>query len=101
MAAKTAYTDVGDYSTATDADLGAIEPSLGYVVNTANSTDANTVSVLVSGTNDEIWGGAALSDSGQCFFIQDTASGPVTEYGEAAGPACAADDMPATLDPSW
>ena len=102
VAAKTAYTDTGDYSTATDADLGAIEPSLAYVDGVTDSAGPNSVSVAVSGAADEVWAGSALSDSGLCFFLQDTASGPGTEYAEAAGPSCeATTDMPAVLNPSW
>src|SRR6476660_9220331 len=38
-AAKTAYTDQSSYATATDAQLGAIEPSLQYVPGNALSAD--------------------------------------------------------------
>ena len=89
VAAKTAYTDDGDYSGATNSDLDAIEPSLSYAAAGTASTGPNNVSVSVTddGTAvDAVWSAAALSDSGDCFWIMDTATGPGTEYG--SGAAC-------------
>jgi type IV pilus assembly protein PilA len=105
VAAKTAYTDVSDYSTATDADLPAIEPSLTYVdggVGAAPSTGPNVVSVEVSGANNEIWSGAALSDSGTCYWISDTATGPGTQYGDDGGAGnCTGGDAAGAANPAW
>jgi type IV pilus assembly protein PilA len=104
VAAKTAYTDVSDYSTATDADLPAIEPSLQYVVGTANSAGPNSVSVDVSGGNSEVWSAAALSDSGTCFYISDDATGPGTTYGDDGGgnaPVCLGTDAVGVAGASW
>jgi type IV pilus assembly protein PilA len=85
VAAKTAYTDDGDYSGAeTSAQMGAIEPSLQYNNATTASTGPNVVSIEVTGANDEVWAAAALSDSGTCYYIKDTATGPGTRYGEGA-----------------
>lgn len=87
-AAKTAYVDDSDYLTAAFDDLPAIEPSLTYVVGTANSTDFKVVSVT---NTDQTWSGAAVSKSGKCFQIRDTATGTGTAgtfYGEVPGPAC-------------
>jgi type IV pilus assembly protein PilA len=105
VAAKTAYTDVSDYSTAgTAAELDLIEPSLDYVL--VDSSGPTEVSIDVSGTNDEIWSAAALSDSGSCFYISDNATGPGTRYGEdTTGAACAGSDAatPVTgaVNPKW
>ncbi|HET6714140.1 MAG TPA: type II secretion system protein [Actinomycetota bacterium] len=77
-AAKTAYTDTSDFSGATHAagDLPAIEPSLGYVVGTATSTGPSSVSVYLDGTvDDQVWAAAALSESGNCYYIHEVASG--------------------------
>jgi type IV pilus assembly protein PilA len=102
VAAKTAYTDVSDYSTATDVDLPAIEPSLTYNDDVTDSTGPNVVSVQVSGANDEIWSAAALSDSGTCFWITDDATGPGTQYGDDGGAGnCAGADADAAANPSW
>jgi type IV pilus assembly protein PilA len=98
VAAKTAYTDVSDYSTATDADLGAIEPSLTYAVPATDSTGPTNVSVTVTDTAggdvDQVWSGAALSESGVCFYISDNATGPGTTYGSAdpGAAACSGTD---------
>ena len=101
VAAKVAYTDVSDYSTATDADLGAIEPALTYFDGVTDSTAATEVSVLVSGANDEIWSAAALSESGDCFWIEDNATGPGTVYGQGAAAACTGTDALGAANPSW
>jgi type IV pilus assembly protein PilA len=102
VAAKTAYTDDSSYTSATDADLGAIEPSLTYVAGTVASADPTTVSVTISGTAgaEEVWSAAAWSESGTCFYIEDNATGPGTTYGEGAD--CTGDDaLAAALVASW
>jgi type IV pilus assembly protein PilA len=103
-AAKTAYTDVSDYSKATEAatDLPTIEPSLKYVDGVTPSTDLTVsgattpsfkvVSVHVSsttGTDNQVWSAAVLSKSGKCFYIKDvaTGSGAGTFYGSGPGDA--------------
>src|SRR5215218_4899847 len=48
VAAKTSYTDLGNYSGATTTGLLAIEPSLSYTA--GQSTGPNSVSVAISGT---------------------------------------------------
>jgi type IV pilus assembly protein PilA len=80
-AAKTMYTDDGDYTAATDANLDEVEPSLTYAVGTAVSDDQKEVSVTASATE---WAGATMSDSGKCFLIRDvaTGTGAGTFYGE-------------------
>jgi type IV pilus assembly protein PilA len=92
-AAKTAYTDNSDYSKSTNTDLGAIEPSLTFEAEgTASGATAGTVgfkdiSVAVSSTpsttDHQIWAAAALSKSGTCMYIIDTATGSTagTQYG--------------------
>ncbi len=102
VAAKTAYTDVSDYSTATDADLDAIEPSLVYVDAATASTGPNEVSVQVSGANDEIWSAAALSESGTCYWISDNATGPGTKYDDDGGAGnCTGADADAAAGTKW
>ena len=107
VAAKTAYTDVSDYSTAgTAAELTAIEPSLTYLVDPAESTGPNQVSVLISDVdtdgNFETWSAAAMSDSGTCYWISDDATGPGTTYGDdAAAGDCAGGDALGPLNPKW
>jgi type IV pilus assembly protein PilA len=83
VAAKTAYTDTSDYSGATTATTGlqAIEPSLSYVATA--STGPNVVSIAVTGGTQGIFSAAALSDSGDCYWIKDdaTSAGTGTKYG--------------------
>jgi type IV pilus assembly protein PilA len=99
VAAKTAYTDVSDYSTATDADLPAIEPSLQYEDAATPSDGPNVVSVEAAG---QVWSGAALADSGSCFWISDDATGPGTQYGEdPTGAACTGADAAGAGNPKW
>ena len=104
VAAKTAYTDDSDYSGAdTDAELSAIEPSLDYPLGTVASTGPTEISVTVSdaGANvDQVWSAAALSESGDCFYIEDNATGPGTTYG--TGAVCTGDAaLAAVLGASW
>jgi len=97
-AAKTAYTDVNSYGSATSVDLPAIEPSLTYVAaGTASADQAGppviqsfkvisvSVTSVVAGDN-QIWSAAALSKSGKCFWIKDVATGANagTYYGTGA-----------------
>jgi type IV pilus assembly protein PilA len=99
VAAKTAFTDEGNYSTATDTDLGAIEPSLDFVA--LDSTGPTVVSVDVSGS-DSVWSAASLSESGVCFYITDDATGGGTTYGDdPTGAACAGSDAVGASDPKW
>jgi type IV pilus assembly protein PilA len=105
-AAKTAFTDTDDYSVATDVDLGAIEPSLQFVA--ADSTGPNEISVDVSTTNasspDDTWSGAALSESGECFWISDVTTDPGAGTffgGDPTGAACAGTDAVAAAGTSW
>jgi type IV pilus assembly protein PilA len=74
-AAKTLYTDNDNYSSATATNLGAAEPSLTF--QSAASTGPKIVSFAVgnvTGTDQQKWYAAALSDSGTCFYIQDVAA---------------------------
>jgi type IV pilus assembly protein PilA len=101
VAAKTAYTDVSNYSVATDADLPAIEPSLTYNDATTASDGPNVVSVAVTGGTSGVWSAAALSDSGTCYWIKDdaTASGTGTKYG--SGATCTGTAAAAAAGGSW
>ena len=91
VAAKVAYTDVSDYSTALDTDLGAIEPALTYVGPAVPSSGPTEVSVRASDVvlgDFQVWSAAALSESGDCFEISDNATGPGTTFGTGAAATC-------------
>jgi type IV pilus assembly protein PilA len=104
VAAKTMYTDTSDYSTADSTavtGLVSVEPSLTYVGPAVDSTSNTTVSVQVSGANDEIWSAAALSESGTCYWITDNATGPGTRYGTGTAATCGGEDADAAASTSW
>ncbi len=104
VAAKTMYTDLGDYSTATESattGLPTVEPSLGYTAAAVDSTGPNTVSVQVSGTGSIIWSAAALSDSGDCYWITDNSTGPGTRYGTGTSTTCGGEDADAAAATAW
>jgi type IV pilus assembly protein PilA len=84
-AAKVLYTDTDDYSTATVANMALVEPSLTYVATGTASTGANNVSVYnnAGAAGGQVWAAAALSASGTCFLIKDTATAGTT-YGTNA-----------------
>lgn len=103
-AAKTAYTDVSNYGESTDADLGAIEPSLTYKAAGVDSTGPKDVSVAVTdnAANDQqVWSAAVLSRSGTCYWIKDVANGGGTTYGEGASDACSGTDAVGAAGAEW
>jgi type IV pilus assembly protein PilA len=81
VAAKTYYTDNSSYASATDANLPSVEPSLTYKAAGVASTGPTDVSVAPNGSTS--WSAAALSASGTCFWIKDTAATGTT-YGSGA-----------------
>ena len=95
-AAKTAFTDNDDFSTATQTNLATLEPSLTYNAAGTASTGPNNVSVTISSVvagDNQIWAGAVKSDSGTCFYIADYGTKPSsgvagTKYGSSATAAC-------------
>jgi type IV pilus assembly protein PilA len=116
-AAKTAYTDKSDYSTAaTSAQLTLIEPSLKYEAHDAPSGTDTTVpsfkdvSVAVSDVttgDSQVWAAATLSKSGTCMYIKDTATGGSagTLYGTDPNPtatSCTGDNaLTSATKNSW
>ena len=100
-AAKTIFRDNNDYSVATAGAVSAVEPSLTFVANTANSTGPKSVSVkAVSSTQ---WDAAVWSVSGNCYYIQDQSNGPGTQFAgnSSTQAACTADSAPATANAAW
>jgi type IV pilus assembly protein PilA len=100
-AAKTIFTDNNDYTAATAGPVGAVEPSLTFVANTAPSDGPKKVSVkAVSATQ---WDAAVWSASGNCYYIQDMSNGPGTSFGGVVSGAvqgnCTA-DAAATANPT-
>ncbi|MDP8991544.1 MAG: prepilin-type N-terminal cleavage/methylation domain-containing protein [Actinomycetota bacterium] len=99
-AAKTIYTDNSSYSSADPTGLAAVEPSLTYSGSTTASTGQKNVSVSAA---DATWAGAALSKSGKCFFIKESApagttfgSGTPCDGATAAGAGTTATEFPSS-----
>jgi len=101
VAAKTLYTDTSDYSTADEVGLATVEPSLTYVDDLTDSTSNTMVSVAVTGAGSIVWSGAVLSESGTCYWIKDTATGPGTRYGTGAAAACTGTDAIGAAATAW
>jgi type IV pilus assembly protein PilA len=90
--AKTLYTDSSDYNTATPAALQGVEPSLSFCVAgsaVASKCDAAGLSIGPKGVSvDNVSADnivfASRSASGTCFYLQDTATGPGTQFATSA-----------------
>ena len=108
-AAKTAYTDSGDYSKSRSAALAAVEPSLTYVAGNIVSTGPTNVSARVSSVvasppDRQVFSAAVLSKSGTCFWIRDQATGALagTTYGSTSDQTkCTGNDARSATAPSW
>jgi type IV pilus assembly protein PilA len=68
-AAKTIYTDGTSYVTATPAALLAVEPALTFAATDVASSKATDVSV--NAATATTFYGAALSSSGECYYVKD------------------------------
>ena len=107
-AAKTAYTDNSDYSKSTATDLPAIEPSLTYPTPSAGFKQVSvSVSSTGSTSDHQVWSAAALSKSGTCFYLSDTATGANagTQYGSDPNPTATsctgANALTGATQPAW
>lgn len=82
-AGRILFSDRGDYTTASVANLTLVESSIGWVDVTTTSPDPNTVSEDNTGGVYTI---ASYSKSGTCFFIRDNPP-TNTRYGSIANTA--------------
>ena len=107
-ASKVLYADSGDYSGVSAASLGNVEPALAFVAGNVASTDSGIVSAEVSGGNLVVTI-AALSDSGDCFYIRDNIGDTVATAGttfgtraQGAAGNCQGDDVSnVTFNAAW
>jgi len=107
-ASKVLYADDGDYSGVTSAALIGVEPAIGFIDGDAASTAATAVSNNVTGS-DLVVTLAALSDSGDCFYIQDNIGDTVGTLGtqfatraQGVAGACQADNTTGlTFGAAW
>ena len=98
-AAKTSFTDTSDYSGSTAANLGAIEPSLTFVVGA--STGFKVVSVVAPAAAATTWWAEVKSKSGTCFGVEDkSGAGGGTFYAGTTTALAAACTAPAA-DPNF
>lgn len=95
------YTD-NEVFVANPAELQAAEPSLDFRVNLP-STDPNEVSVfLPPGNADQVVILGALSNSGECFYVQRNAQGATTQATTpAVGQSCTHDPNTGTWTVGW
>jgi len=101
--AKSIYTDNEDYTQATPAALLAAEPSLKFKAGAVTTTDGPKTVSVASDTADIVL--TAMSSSGNCYALKDTAAAPGTQYAQVSG-ACDAGALLATppaggWQPSW
>lgn len=99
LAAATLFTDNSDYSDADVAGLDEIEPGLAYVGSPTESTDANQLSVD-SNPAGTVWGAAALSQSGTCFYTRSDAAGATT-FGASETLPCTGAQALNAAGPDW
>lgn len=110
-AAKTLYTDTNSYSAALSVagggSIDSAETSLDFVAAGVDSTGPKEVSVAISDVvvgDQQVWAAAALSRSGECYWIMDTmtGAGSGTTYGsDPTGAACSGTDALAAAGDEW
>jgi len=103
-AAKVIFSDTGTYDSATHtvAALEAVEPSLTWLAEAAPAAGATAVDVgwvvTADGLATSTFTAAALSDSGDCFYIQDVGNAGTTYGRTTTGTEVSCDpDTPAAL----
>ena len=84
-AAKTAYTDFGNYGGVTAEMLAQIEPSLDFTGGASNGS----VSVSVAVTEQQV-GLAAMAETGTCWWMRDDLAVSKTTFG--SGTSCTGQD---------
>ncbi len=90
-AAKTLYSDSSDYSGVNTTNMTSVEPSLTFVApptTTVGDVAVATAAGTGSTTSPQTVELAALSASGNCYYLEDLGSGGGAKYGEGAGPSC-------------
>ena len=106
-AAKTAFTDNDNYSTATVTVLTTGEPELTFVATPTASTLPKEISIVeggytVNGTNvSDGWAAAVKSDSGACFWIKDVATSPGAGTFYGSGATCTGAAAEAAAGAKW
>ncbi len=97
-AAKVIRTDQDTYANANAAGMAAAEPALQFVDHPTASTGPNQISVAVTANT---WEAAALSRSGQCFFIYDSGANPIVYANADPAVTTCTGDNASTLSNGW
>ena len=93
------FTDDGDFADADTTAMADAEPSFTWSGSTTASTGDQVISISANGAGTE-WGAAALSDSGTCFYVRVSSSGP-TQYGSSDSAACTGAQALTVTDAAW
>ncbi|MEM9200502.1 MAG: prepilin-type N-terminal cleavage/methylation domain-containing protein [Actinomycetota bacterium] len=80
------FTDNGDFTDADTTAMAAAEPGFTWNNSTTASADDQVLSISANVGGTE-WGAAALSDSGTCYYVRVSSTGP-TQYGSSDSAAC-------------
>ena len=91
------FTDNGAFTDADAAALGTAEPTYTWVDSPTASDDDLKVSVDSTAST---WGAAAESDSGTCFYVKVSSTGP-TLYGSSTSADCTGAQALTVTDTSW
>ena len=93
------YVDNGTYRDASVRNMREAEP--GYTWRGANSASRDQDEISVAATRDgSEWGGATLSDSGECFYIHLREDGS-TLYGSSSSAPCTGSQALGARDREW
>jgi type IV pilus assembly protein PilA len=84
VAAKTAYSDAGNFTNVTLATLQSIEPGILWSTGGATSAGPNDVHYTISGNVYTAW---AKSDGGNCYSIQEDLGASATQFSSVVNPA--------------
>jgi type IV pilus assembly protein PilA len=97
IAAKTAFSDGGNYTNVTLASLQSIEPSL-FFASGGVSAAPQEVHYTISGGTYTAW---ATSLSGNCYGIQESSGAVGTLYGTLVGTSVTCDGSGFSWTPKW
>jgi type IV pilus assembly protein PilA len=100
VAAKTAYSDAGTFSGVTAGSLSSIEPGITFVGGGASTGPNNVHMKFDAATPPTTFTAWSLSDSGNCYYIQENVGVGGTTYGQvnaSGGTAATCDGSLATV----
>jgi type IV pilus assembly protein PilA len=84
VAAKTAYSDSGNFTNVFATTLASVEPGINWASSGA-STGPNDVHYTITGANNSVYTAWSKSDGGNCYAIQEDVGATATQYGTLTG----------------